>query len=184
MKAYAFGFAGQNEGKIFAYPTVRDAINAGNGYVVANTPEDIVKANVTMGQMVDLYNRVSGSTISKFSDRPTGAKRLIALAEAKALQVEVKRKEQEMTAVAAAKAEPKVKAETSGKKGRSSAFEGRTIRAKVKENPRREGTHGHKSMAIILAAGDKGLSYDDFIAAGGRRVDLAWDFAHDAVEII
>lgn len=179
MKAYAFGFAGKSEGKIFAYPTVREALNAGNGFVVANSPEDIIKANVTMGQMVELYNRFSGSSVTKFSDRPTGAKRLLALAEAKALQVEVKRKEEQMTATAAVAAESK----DSGKKGRSSAFEGKTIRAKVKENPRREGTHGHKSMAIILAAGDNGISYEDFIAAGGRRVDLAWDFSHEAVEI-
>jgi hypothetical protein len=179
MKAYAFGFTGQNEGKIFAYPTVRDAVNAGNGYVVANSPDDLVKANVTMGQMVGLYNQLSGSSITKFSDRPTGAKRLLALAEAKALKVEVKRKEEQMVEAAV-----KEKAtDSAGKKGRSSAFEGRTLKAKTHDNPRREGTHGHKSMAIIIAAGDKGISYEDFIAAGGRRVDLAWDFARQAVEI-
>ena len=179
MKTYAFGFAGKNEGKIFAYPTVRDALNAGNGYVVANSPDDLVKASITMGQMVALYNRLSGSAIAKFSDRSTGAKRLIALAEAKALQVEIKRKEKEMTEAAAKVSAPKETA----KKGRSSAFVGRILKAKKTDNPRREGTHGHKSMAIIIAAGDKGIKYEDFIAAGGRRVDLAWDFAREAVEI-
>lgn len=180
MKAYAFGFAGKDEGKIFAYPTVRDALNAGNGYIVANSPEDLVKANVTMGQMVALYNQIAGASIAKFSDRPTGAKRLIALAEAKAPKIEVKRKEEPMTATAAVEVEAK---DNSSKKGRSSAFEGKTLKAKTTDNPRREGTHGHKSMAIIIAAGPKGILYEDFIAAGGRRVDLAWDFARDAVEV-
>lgn len=180
MKAYAFGFAGKSGGKIFAYPTVRDAISAGNGYVVAAKTEDLLSANVTMSQMVELYNALSDNRIAKFSDRATGAKRLIALAEAKALNVEIKRKEQQMTEAVAAKAET----QSAAKKGRSSAFNGKTLKAKSKDNPRREGTNGHKSMAIILAAGDKGISYEAFVAAGGRRVDLAWDFNRGAVEVI
>ena len=85
-----------------------------------------------------------------------------------------------MTEAVAAKAET----QSAAKKGRSSAFNGKTLKAKSKDNPRREGTNGHKSMAIILAAGDKGISYEAFIAAGGRRVDLAWDFNRGAVEVI
>lgn len=45
-------------------------------------------------------------------------------------------------------------------------------------NPRKEGSFGHVSLGIIIAAGDKGISYEDFIKAGGRSKDLAWDIDH------
>jgi len=61
-------------------------------------------------------------------------------------------------------------------------FVGKTIRSLVTENPRREGTHGHISMAIIIKA--KEISYEDYRAAGGRPNDLQWDIDHNNVEIV
>ena len=73
--------------------------------------------------------------------------------------------------------------EEAKKRGRAASNAGRTLVAKVETNPRREGTHGHKSFSIILAAGKKGIKHEDYIAAGGRNNDLAWDIEHDSVSI-
>jgi hypothetical protein len=43
----------------------------------------------------------------------------------------------------------------------------------AKANPRREGSHGFRSLAIIIAK--PGISYSDFLAAGGRNRDLRYD---------
>jgi hypothetical protein len=63
--------------------------------------------------------------------------------------------------------------------GRSSQFSGKKITKLVKENPRREGTHGLKSFDLIKT----GMTYEAFIAAGGRRQDLAYDIAHKFVKV-
>ena len=35
-----------------------------------------------------------------------------------------------------------------------------------------------------VKAGAKGIKYEDFLAQGGRRVDLAWDLVHDNVVVL
>lgn len=189
MKTYAFDFFNKTDARILAFQSARDARSIGNGYVIAASEEDLEKSNVKLGQLVELYNSLSSSPVKNFRDRPTGIKRIIALAQAKAKLVE-QPKEEPMTEVAApvkAKPEKKQRAEkapSTGKKGRTSHFEGKTIRLNpdVKENPRREGTHGYTSMQIILNS-PNGISYEDYIGAGGRRQDLAWDIAHGSVYV-
>ena len=56
---------------------------------------------------------------------------------------------------------------------------GKPLYPATNDNPRRKGTHGHKSMAIILR--HPGISYEDFIAKGGRYRDLWWDMEHGNV---
>lgn len=60
-----------------------------------------------------------------------------------------------------------------------STFSGKHIKKLVKDNPRREGTHGFKSFALITA----GMTYEAYLAAGGRRQDLAWDVRHQFVRV-
>jgi hypothetical protein len=62
----------------------------------------------------------------------------------------------------------------------SSQFAGRRLFPKVKDNPRREGSHGHRSLGLIIAK--PGISYFDFLAVGGRSLDLRWDIAHGNCE--
>lgn len=78
---------------------------------------------------------------------------------------------------------PKAKADKAdgAGRGRVSQFSSMLLKATVKTNTRREGTHGHKSLGIILAAGDKGISYEDYISKGGRLNDLNWDINKDNV---
>ena len=68
----------------------------------------------------------------------------------------------------------------SGARGRTSVYAGKTIRAKVTENPRKEGTHGHRSFQVILDHGP--VSYEDFIRHGGRSNDLKVDEQRGRVE--
>lgn len=63
--------------------------------------------------------------------------------------------------------------------GRKSKWAGKKIVKVSKENPRREGTVGHKSFSLIKS----GMTYDQYIAAGGRRQDLAFDIQHKYVEL-
>ena len=60
-------------------------------------------------------------------------------------------------------------------KGRPSKFTGKTIKATRKDNPRRKGTLGFRSYAIILQSRGRKISYKQFIIKGGRAKDLAWD---------
>lgn len=63
--------------------------------------------------------------------------------------------------------------------GRKSQFAGKKLSKVAKENPRREGSAGHKSFSVIK----NGMTYEQFLAAGGRRTDLDWDVAHGHVKV-
>lgn len=60
----------------------------------------------------------------------------------------------------------------------SGAFAGKKLYSTSKDgtNPRREGSIGFKSHAIVLK--NKGITYEDFIAKGGRSGDVRWDVEH------
>jgi hypothetical protein len=64
-------------------------------------------------------------------------------------------------------------------RGRTSSLAGKTIVKISAENPRREGTNGWKSWNLIKA----GMTYEQYVAAGGRRVDLAWDLKAGHIEL-
>jgi hypothetical protein len=61
----------------------------------------------------------------------------------------------------------------------SSEYDGKTIHRIVKGNPRKEGTHGWKSFNLV----QDGMTVEDYLKAGGRKVDLAWDLDHKFVEL-
>ncbi len=61
-----------------------------------------------------------------------------------------------------------------------SQFSGRKLFPKVKTNPRREGSHGFRSMGLIIAK--PGIIYEDYLAAGGRNSDIRYDIAHGHCE--
>ncbi len=50
------------------------------------------------------------------------------------------------------------------------------LRATLSTNPRKVGTVGHKSYAILLAAGGT-MAYGAYLKAGGRPEDANWDRA-------
>ena len=151
----------------------------GNSAMVLSSVEDLTNYSLSMSQMVELYNSHAPveNQIKKFTDRPTAHKRIWALVEAKAVLNVLPPIPQEKIV------SEEVVEKVAVARGRKTVFEGHVIKSTKAENPRRAGTNGHKSMAIILAFGDKGVSYADFIAAGGRRVDLAWDLDNGNVTV-
>jgi membrane protein involved in colicin uptake len=96
-----------------------------------------------------------------------------AKAEAKAL----KAKEREE---AKAKREAEKAARGDNKSGRASSLAGKILKATKTENARRPGSHGHRSLQIIIDAGKKGITFEDYIAKGGRNIDAKWDIDHGA----
>lgn len=56
---------------------------------------------------------------------------------------------------------------------------GKHIFRLVEANPRKEGSWGWKSFNLAVT----GISYEDYIKAGGRPQDLAWDVDHKFVEV-
>jgi hypothetical protein len=52
----------------------------------------------------------------------------------------------------------------------------------VKENPRKTGTHGHRSFQILLNS-ERQLTVGEYLDLGGRRNDLLWDLDHGWVSI-
>jgi hypothetical protein len=184
MKTFAFDFSSN---KILSFSSKAAAMREGNGRTLASTAEELASNSVTMGQMVGMYNKFvpAEQRIVKFESKAIAAKRLISLAESKATPVKETEEHKDMAATHTSEKKekaPKAAKESTGKRGRASGFAGKIIRAEVDENPRREGTGGHRSMEIILAH-PKGISYEDFLAAGGRRQDLVWDLDKKAVSV-
>ena len=58
-------------------------------------------------------------------------------------------------------------------RGRKSDLLGKTLNHVKESNDRREGSHGHKSLQIIID--NPGITTEAFVEAGGRLVDLKWD---------
>lgn len=81
----------------------------------------------------------------------------------------------------AAKAPAKAAAKKGDPAGRQSELSGKMLVAKCEKNPRRDNTHGHKSMAIIMKH-PSGITTENFLKAGGRLVDLKWDIEHGHVK--
>lgn len=189
MKTYTLEFSKNNFGAIKAYASRSLALASGNGPLVASDAEDIIKSSHTISHLVTFYNHHNPSQpVKTFKDKQTAAKRLLCLAEAKAELVVPPRTqptsiapEEKVTETLAKIKKEKPASDDAGKRGRKSNFDGMKLRAKegTTENPRREGTHGYKSMQIILD--NPGISYEDFISQGGRANDLRWDIEHGNV---
>lgn len=142
-----------------------------------------IKAS-SASELVKFYNANSGSKpIKKFSDRATAEKRVAELITAHNELAGGSSKDTVVKkAVKAAAKEAKSESSEDGSRGRSSAAEGKRIH-KVGEfkstNPRREGTHGFRSWEAIK----DGMSYDEFIEAGGRNRDLMHDVNLGRIEL-
>lgn len=72
------------------------------------------------------------------------------------------------------------------KRGRkpSQGLIGRRFAATVESNPRRPSSSRFASLDLILAAGQNGLAYDDYVAAGGKVGDLKSNISKGLVRAI
>lgn len=138
-----------------------------------------------MPELVKWYNENSGSKpIKKFADKATAIARCKALAQAVKELTSTEPAPKKGKAAKAEKAPKAAKAEVApkadGEKGRKSSFAGKKIYRLHKDgNPRRPGSFGYRSFALIK----DGMSYEDYLAAGGRNTDLTWDVKHGFTEV-
>ena len=157
----------------------------GNGFVLFENPEQLLGnlniRNESCSLFVDAYNNHSDKPVKKFENRQVAAKRITQLAAT--LEIEKDRREisGEDTVTEETVTEETVQ-EAAPKKKRLS-FKGKMIQSTASKNPRREGSGGFHSMQLLIDAGGP-MSYEAFISAGGRRVDLAWDLERGRLEIL
>lgn len=79
--------------------------------------------------------------------------------------------------------------ESKGKRGRKASHAGKKLfpsdqlltgdEPKTYTNPRRAGSHGYRSLQIIID--HAGISTENFVSEGGRLNDLRWDIEHGNV---
>jgi len=72
-------------------------------------------------------------------------------------------------------------AEKPKREAKPDEYAGKRISLVSKDNPRREGTHGHRSMEVVR--NKPGITYEDYISGGGRRVDLKGSIELKQVEL-
>lgn len=155
----------------------------------AKMTRDIDPKNAETKDLIAWYNENSGSKpIAKFKDRETAERRVSELKQAivelsGASSKGDSAKKEAKKAAKAKKADGNTDTDDKSR-GRKSANLGKRIykqyvdpETKKAANPRREGTHGHKSYELIK----DGMSYEDYIAAGGRNNDLRYDLDHGFV---
>lgn len=188
MKAFAIDY---KQNTIRAFSSERVARQMGNGLVVFSSAEELAQdRNTTHQRVVAVFNnnaRLIGSgLVKRFADIRTGAKRIMKLAESLPIEetpFEKLNGEKQMNTEQQNDVEVHVKtADAPKKRGRNSGFEGKMIKCLVEKNPRRQNTHGFHSMGILINAGEP-VSYEAYIAQGGRRQDLAWDINKGYAEV-
>lgn len=185
MTAFAIDY---KKNTIRAFSSKRVAQKMGNGLVVfASVDELLENRNTTNQGIVAVYNNNTDVAVKRFSDTRTGATRLFKLAQdihVESTPFEHFNGEKSMNTEQQDQVEIHVKtADAPKKRGRNSGFEGKMIKCLVAENPRRQNTKGFHSMGILINAGEP-VSYEAYVAQGGRRQDLAWDLDKGNVEVV
>lgn len=163
MSVYAVTTSGKP--KFAVYESAEVARQSGNGYSIVEKAGDLSDLRTFPTRvLVNLYNQTAERKVTKFRDRATAERKVFQmLSEQVADPVESETNEQEPTQEV---------------KGKRISFKGKMIEAACQDNPRRAGTGGFKSMQILIDANGP-ISYEDFLEAGGRRIDLAWDLKYD-----
>lgn len=185
------------EGRLTAWDTLRERVYVHQGWTV---PKYLNKfADETMVPLLHAVIRELGGKVPR-SDDPSTATRLI-LNQLKMRNTtmarsrdEIEEQDEDVTPTKSSKSSKKAKgkktaskkttskkaAKREGGPGRTSMYSGKRIVKLVKENPRREDTHGYNSWELLR----KGMTYEQYIEAGGRRVDLAWDIMKGNVKLV
>lgn len=65
-------------------------------------------------------------------------------------------------------------------RGRKSRYAGKLLTPATSENHRQAGSHGHASFQLLLDS-PEGMTYEEYMAAGGRANDLHWDVEREKV---
>lgn len=195
MKAFAIDY---KQNTLRAFSSKRVAQSMGNGLVVFSSAGELAEnRNTTLQGIVSVFNNyarnINSGVVKRFADISTGAKRVMKVAETLPIEetpFEHLNGEKKMNEEILNQDDNKVDVEVHvksanapKKRGRKAGFEGKMIKCLVEKNPRRQNTHGFHSMGILINAGEP-VSYESYIAQGGRRQDLAWDINKGYAEVI
>lgn len=148
--------------------------------------------NKPIGDIVKLYNSLvpASKHVKKFRDKATALRRLT-----EAFAGETKKNATKKPTAAKNDSTPKAKAKPKAAVvekavtpppagqitlvGKKSSLAGKFLYKAIKENPRREGTHGWHSWNCLK----DGMTYEQFILNRGGNKHLAWDIKAGHVEV-
>lgn len=150
--------------------------------------------------LLELYNKRTGDSVKKFASRGQGLNRLWkAIADGSTISAASATKAAKATYVDKATSKKLEKqaaraAKSGGGTGkpavvgtikpavtpRSGKLAGRKLVKKAETNPRRANTFGWRSWEAYKS----GVTYEDALKAGARRVDIDWDIKHGYVEAV
>ena len=173
---YGLYRTGKEAPKVEVFASAEIARNSGNGFSIVKEQDCLADTRLfPTGFLVDIYNINAERKISKFRDRATAESRVWKmLTDQEAPQVDEETKTAETEDVE----KPKTRKS-------SAKFKGRRIVAKVDSNPRTKKTgYGYRAMEVVLGAGEGGILYEDYLDAGGRRVDLDYDLDKGCVGLV
>ena len=165
---YGLYRTGKEAPKFEIFGSKEIARNSGSGFSIVEGRNCL--SNISLfptSFLVEIYNLKADRKIAKFRDRETAESRVWKMLS------------DQTNEPVEADAEPSKELNL-----KRPSFKGKMITALCKENPRRVGTGGFKSMQILIDAGGP-ISYEKFLEAGGRRQDFAWDLKYDGrVQIV
>lgn len=147
--------------------------------------------------IVELFNLLAEKSVKKFSDKATGVARLTAALEATGNEVFMTTAEgeepaeydvrpieqaQDETQPTETEGQPTGEAQDPrkpGKRGPAPTYGDDRVITNVKPNPKRAGTPSADRYALYVV----GATIGDYIAAGGRRGDVAWDLQREFITL-
>ena len=170
--AYGLYQTGKGAPKFEVFTSAEDASKHGNGFNIVKKQSCLNDARLFPTKfLVEIYNLKAERKVSKFRDRATAESRvwkMLTDQEASQDQIDEDSKVEEDSL-------------SKGELRKRRAFKGHMVRVTEESNPRRKGTHAHSSWDILKNNGP--MLYEDFIAAGGRRPDFAYDVNHGWAEV-
>tara|TARA_R110000803_G_scaffold119597_5_gene187902 strand:+ start:844 stop:1395 length:552 start_codon:yes stop_codon:yes gene_type:complete len=154
-------------------------LDANSGIVVKDEKDFFENYIFKSEDFLSLYNALSRSSkVERFTDRKTAVKRTWDLFVKLAINkdIEIIRDINNSNSSKSSK--------SLSTRGRKSKHEGKRIILKDTwdKNPRRRYSHGYNSFEILMKHIE--IPYEDYIAKGGRRQDLAWDLHMKRVKVI
>lgn len=181
-----------------------ERLGVGGCHILVETEEDAARG-MSGPTQVAVFNRLTGGSVKKFENRSVGAKRVLTALAERAITPpakETKVYEQNHTPLpnAAPATEEKIMTDTptnaaevatdaiatesatppaASASGRGPRADARVISVKIDKNPKREGTAAFNRFELYR----DGMTVDQFIAAGGSRIDVSYDVKKGYIEL-
>lgn len=160
-----------------AFADIQSAQAEGNGHIPFATAEELSKTSLTLDQITAMHNSLlpEGTAPATFADRTAAVNAAFPLANKVGTKAATAPTAERKPKAPKAEGEAKPKGRAPG----TGTYNGHKLRAVGKENPRREGSHGAASFQIVLD--NPGITYEDFIAKGGRPQNLRKDIGANRI---